>query len=633
MTANSKATERTRCRRWPYILLGIFLCLAGSLWGGYEWATAKAETTLNQRLAERSLYLSYSSRSWIPWRGLSLNDVELFQDASRSRPIFALSRLDVDFPWREMARSGEFLSRWRTDDAKLSLHDDRGEVILDHVTVDAVVRPGEVEFTRLDIQNGPRIFELSGKLQLRPKDEAKKPRDFVLDLDAMRAVFGTLNFTEDRGTFLVKGTLHLDARETPVAWNADLTGNGTDVVWHGQPLRQAAVVAELSNAGMKGSARLGLAKGSAQLNLALEDWEGAPLALSGQVVDSANRADKLSAAYHGKSRTLSIQELAGNADVLELLHNIPELAPHLPAWLHFRTPPELAVRDFTWQSSPPSWSLGLLQLHSPADVVLKVDGNEVAVNQLKGSASYAEGSWKLSDISARTLGGSLKLDGVYERAVLHKAAVALDGLHMAQLSPWLGGNEGGFGRAVITLNYSGQVGTEAEQLSGSGRVQIENAPIVRVPLLDETYTLFSALIPGVRREGVGEMRGKFTAKSGVVTFSSFEATGGSLAVSAAGSLDLPAHRVSARARGKLRGIEGVVTSPLSRLLEMEVSGPLDDIRVRPVGPVRLASATVSGTVGVATDTVVEAGKVTGTVVKEGVKLPFRVLGIFKKKKK
>ena len=59
---------------------------------------------------------------------------------------------------------------------------------------------------------------------------------------------------------------------------------------------------------------------------------------------------------------------------------------------------------------------------------------------------------------------------------------------------------------------------------------------------------------------------------------------------------------------------------------MEVGGPFDDIRVKPLGPAKLVSNAVSGTVGVPVETLEEAGKVTATVIAEGIKLPFQWLG-------
>ncbi|RYD21559.1 MAG: hypothetical protein EOP88_10895 [Verrucomicrobiaceae bacterium] len=99
-----------------------------------------------------------------------------------------------------------------------------------------------------------------------------------------------------------------------------------------------------------------------------------------------------------------------------------------------------------------------------------------------------------------------------------------------------------------------------------------------------------------------------------------------------GKVNLDKRTVSGRARGKLTGLPGMVTSPLSRLLEMNVAGPYNKIRVQPLGPAKLASNTASGTVGVVVDTIEETGKVTGTVITEGMKLPFRLLDKDRKKK-
>ncbi len=629
MTKNSESPPPAKRRRWLYVLLTLLVVLAGSLWGAFEWATAKAEKVLNERLAERSLYLSYGSRSWVPWRGLSLNDVALFQDEARTRPLLALSRLDVDFPWREIARTREFLSRWRLHGATLSLHDAKGKIVMEHVTVDAVVRSGEIEFSTLQVQTGPRVFDLSGRLLLRSEEEVKTPRAFVPDLDAMRAIIATLDFKPGTGPFVTKGAIQLDARQTPLAWSADLHGEGTSLVWQGQPLKAAKVDTLLNNAGLKGSVLLRFHRGQAEFEMSLPAWGGAPLALKGKIADSGGRTDAFGASYEGANRTIAVHELQGNADLFEFLGNIPEVVPQLPTFIRTRVHPDILVKDFVWNGNSNTWSMQSLLFRKPADVVLKIEGHDVEVKQLKVAAACDRGRWTLSDVSASTLGGTMKLSGVFEGSTLRQASLSVNGLLMSHLSPWLDGGQGSFGKASITLSYAGSLGSEPQQLTGSGTINIDNAPMVHVPLLDEVYALFDALVPGVKRDGTGGMRGKFSARDGVFSFSSFEASGGSVTVTATGVIDLPNRTVNGRARGRLQGVGGLVTGPVGRLLEMQVSGPLDDIRVRPVGPVRV----VAGAVGKATDVVIDAGKASTSIVKEGIKLPFKALGVFGRKKK
>jgi hypothetical protein len=132
------------------------------------------------------------------------------------------------------------------------------------------------------------------------------------------------------------------------------------------------------------------------------------------------------------------------------------------------------------------------------------------------------------------------------------------------------------------------------QLTGSGTVQVENAPLVKVPLLDQTYDLFSAFTAGVKRSGTGELKSTFTAADGVFTIPDFAAKGDSVSVTAKGKLDLVRREISARAWGNLRGVAGIATLAVSRTLEMKVSGPLDQIRVQPVGAVKAVEGTVTG---------------------------------------
>ena len=106
----------------------------------------------------------------------------------------------------------------------------------------------------------------------------------------------------------------------------------------------------------------------------------------------------------------------------------------------------------------------------------------------------------------------------------------------------------------------------------------------------------------------------------------FEATGGSLNVSAKGEINLKKQRVDGTARGKLSGLPGLVTKPLSHLLEMEVGGPFDNVRVKPLGPAKLVSNAASGTVGLPVDALEEAGELTGTVLAEGIRVPLRLFG-------
>jgi hypothetical protein len=126
-----------------------------------------------------------------------------------------------------------------------------------------------------------------------------------------------------------------------------------------------------------------------------------------------------------------------------------------------------------------------------------------------------------------------------------------------------------------------------------------------VPLLDQVHDLFAAIIPGVERaeSGEGRFEAHFTSRGHIVSVGSFEASGGTLTVDARGQVDLRKETVSGSARGKLTGLPGVVTHPLSRLLEMEVTGTLDRIQVRRLEAGKIISQAADGTAEVVEEAV------------------------------
>ena len=104
--------------------------------------------------------------------------------------------------------------------------------------------------------------------------------------------------------------------------------------------------------------------------------------------------------------------------------------------------------------------------------------------------------------------------------------------------------------------------------------------------------------------------------------SQLTATSEAVKVTAEGTLDLKKREVSGRARGNLRGLFGLATSPLSKTLEMQVSGPVDNIRVRPIG--------LKGILNVPESLVPGNQKVSSNLIKEGIALPLRVFDLFER---
>jgi hypothetical protein len=385
------------------------------------------------------------------------------------------------------------------------------------------------------------------------------------------------------------------------------------VVWRDIPLPDVDTQAHLSEKGMDISGNLRFTHGSGTLKASRKDWGSSPLVVTGGIADPAGTRDDVSVSYNGELHTMMVASIRGKADLLEFGHSFPSLARVLPSGVTVRQFPELSLTKLLYREGKGSWTLESVELHSPAEISVEVGKQPLAIDHLMGRASFDGREWHLSSVSGRAAGGQFSLAGSYAEGEARDMKVEINEWHLKDLRPWIGEGEGEFGESVLTMEYHGSFGAQAAQWRGAGDVRLEKAPVVKVPLLDETYALFGALSPSVKRSGNGEMRATFTASRGVIEVSQLTATGEAVTVTGSGVVDLEKGEVEGRARGNLRGVGGIATSVFSKALEMKVSGPLDHIRVQPIGPVDMLE---KGAVG--------AAELPGKVLKDGVKLPVKI---------
>lgn len=276
---------------------------------------------LIQRLEDRGLYLHYTKRSWSAWDALRLEGVALHRTAKRDQPVVEMSALTVDFALLESATNRAVVSRWRSDDATLKLHDDAGIVTFEHVSAAVVVRAGEIEIPQMESRNDGLAFAFSGKLLLAHDSERipGKADDFTLDLSTVRAVLTVAAFKADGKPFAIQGTYFSDFRDTPVVWQADLAGTGKAVEWQGVPLRDAIVSAQLSNTGMKLTSNLQFARGSAKASVSRSNWKESPLLITGSFADSAGQTNDFSASYESTAKLVQSTVSAGAQTCWSLL--------------------------------------------------------------------------------------------------------------------------------------------------------------------------------------------------------------------------------------------------------------------------------------------------------------------------
>ncbi len=623
----SVSSSPSRLHRW-HLALVILSIITALLWGVYEWLLNTAQTKLNERLRARGLSLNYSSKTWSPWRGLTLKDAVLGRLNQPHEPLIELSALHVDILWREAWQMRAAVTRWRSSDATLALHDPAGAVTLEHFTTNFVLRDDGIDLTQLETSNGALAFAVAGKIKIgATTNSTDNSSPFVLDLSPLRGALDTFNFTKSTGLFTVTGSFELDFGTANVAWRSELRGNGKQVEWRGLPMREAALNAMLSQSGLKVSSQIAFEKGAATIDLTREGWEQQPLLISGTLTDSSGNNDAFKGRHDGNSNTLTIARLSGNANLVELARNVPALASQIPGSVKVTEFPDLVAQDLIWKAnaSPPNWTLASVQLRTPAALSIIIREHPLTINHLTGHLSYDHKTWQFEGIRGHLMDGEFTLAAYYDGVTLSKAEVTLETLQLARLAPWLDGIKSSIKDADLSLVYHGGISNDLTQSTGTGTIAMTHAPVVQIPFLDAAFALFPTLLPEKSGEGTGDLQSTFTMDHGIATIDSLKARGDSIVVKASGTVNLVERQVQGTGRANLRGILGVATFPLSHILmEMQISGPFDDIQVSPLTPGDAVKGVVTDTVKVAGKTV----KFGANVLREGLSLPFEALGMF-----
>lgn len=618
------ASAHSRHRRLGIVLITLVVTCA-LLFAGYEWLVSAAQSTLRKRLNEHGLNLTCSSESWSLLGGITLKDAAL-RGLPDDQPLIELSALHVDILWRDAWRARAAVTRWRIDDGTLTLHDEAGEVKLQRFTTDFSVQEDKIEIDKLHTANGPVEISVAGQLILGTSKKAPPPEEkqpFHLNLKPVRAVLNALDFKAAPNAFAITGSFSVDLRPEDVLWSATLHGIGKKVEWREVPMQHVTLDTQLSQAALKLTADIAFAQGTASVEATRAGWADEPLALSGTLTDGAGRKDEFKGQQSGKTETVTISHLSGRANLFELARNIPAAAAALPPDVKVTTFPDIVARDFVWHAGKnPGWTLASLQLRSAADLIVQVREHPLVIEHLQGSLSYDHRTWHIKDLNGRMLGGGFRLSANYDGKKLSDAEVALQSLHLDTLTPWLGKLSAKLEDAEMSLSYHGVIGNDPTNSTGTGSLDLVQAPVVHVPLLDQAYQLFPKVLSRERPHDTGEVRVKFVINQGVAMVEPMKVLGQSVVVTARGTVDLNKRSVDGHARANVRGVAGVVMAPVSVLfLEMKVKGPFNDLRVAPLGVIGAAKSVIENT-----------AKLSTLVIREGVSVPFEALGMFRSEK-
>ncbi len=606
--AEKKTTRRFR--GWRKITAITLVSVLLASWGVSHYATGSIRTVVEERLAKRGLTAKWGRASWGPIRGLVLSRLEIRHIADGGLVVSA-DNLTVRFPLTQFLHGGERTGYWSTRGSTVVLDDGGGPITLEEVSAKVESHGKKLIVKKASARKDGLAARVRGEIQLGPPPPGPRP-PFRLKLRPLRSTLAVLDFGPDGKPFQVEGTFSVDTGKPGIEWSTQLNGSGESVVWKGVPLEHAEAAARVSSSGSEIRAKLATKDGVMQGILTRGGWRTTPLAFEGTLEDKDGRKDGFSGSY--EKGTVTVDRLQGPADLLQIARTIPGTVDHLPARVEIRDFPTIDVRGITWNRER-DWSVESVRISGEGSAVFELDGDTIPATDLSGLASYKDRTWTVKDARAEIFGGSIGLDGNFKDGQLSGAVVKARGIRLSEIKR-LEGVKGEGGPGILALDYRGAIGLNGRNLDGGGSMKLENAPVFDIPLIEEVYDLFSSLIPKIDRGNDGRFEADFTGSGSTVEVTRFEATGGSLTVNAEGSVNLDRQTVSGTARGELKGaIPGLLSRPVGRLLEMEVSGPFGDIRLKPVGPAKLASG-----VGEALE---EPKEFTKDLLDKGVRAPMR----------
>ncbi len=584
----AEVLRRIRKRRPKLLLVSVVLVLF-AFWAGQKWIAYSIEAQIGKRLGQRGLAMDCGSLSWSPWNGLQISDVLLRY--RQGGPIVGTDRLAIDFPLRQFIGRNERLSYWRTSDASVSVYDAKGKVTLEKVTMEMEARGRDLTIRSAKAKKDGLQIDVEGTIVLKTRKPGHPIPQIRPQLQAVRATLEALDIRADTGPLLVTGNFTVDARSKPYQWTAQLHGKGQALEWKRIPLKAADVDASLGSQDSTIDAKLELIAGNSTLSLKRANWREAPFVFEGTLADSSDRADRFHGSYQGREKLLTIEKIEGNADLLSIAKEIPFIVEKIPKQISFERFPAIEITDVQRKSDGEATRWNIRSVDTKGVGVLRIGERDLEIRDLAGSAEYDGKAWKLKGVKADVFGGRVDVDGIYDHPQLSGAEVKVRSAKLIDIMRWLNPGKKSSNESLLSIDYQGDVDAKNRDFDGAGSMRLENAPVIEVPILDQTYELFGTLFSGLKRSEKGEFTAEFTSRDHLVNVSQFVAKGGSLTVTAKGTANLKTKRVDGTAQGNLVGLPGIFTKPLSQLLEMDVGGPFDKIQVQPRGPVEAVKGT------------------------------------------
>jgi len=577
-----------------FFLATLLLVAVIGVAGWFAWSRlGDFETELTSRvradLEKKGIFLDYGDWGYRFPRGLVFDEITIFDDATRQRPLIRASGVGLNVDLLALAKAPGELSAGEINlqDSTLALYE-AGNPVSTIEGIDGEILAGreEVRVDRISALLGGWQVTINGTVTLPQSsgdpgestapaadgDTAAAP--LTLDFSAFKALEPWFALGSSAGNAPeLDLAISMDAAQPDLA-TIEGTVNGRDVIWQGVDI--ASVTATFNVVPETGE----LSVPSFQIGYG-QGFIGGRLA-----IDTA-------------TQRLRIEQLQSTVDVLALL------GQYKPAWME------------SWKSirlvDAPSFQVtGEIPLEDPAGadlkirydhrqgIVVTVEKGELPLRDLRGNFAVNRGSIETNDAGFELFGGSVHLNGatrLTDESRPFNGLIEITGLSMEKAATFFGKAESGMsGR--LSFVFRGVGYSDIQKIRGGGTLRVEEAVIPDFPVLGQIQDYVGRAVPAFGVKGQGNITGAYIIESGVLVASDLTVANTAARIVTNGSVNLSSFETDFTARAELVPSLAAATGLSDKTITFAGKGPLDDPAVTlKTFPIEFASVSLGSILG------------------------------------
>ncbi len=564
-------------------MLVVLLLVGAAVFGWSRVGRFEEEirTVAEAKLKDRGVHLDYGAWSYEFPHGVVFDEVTLYDDETKARPVAKASALGVNVDFFALARNpgGLGAAELSLSDSHVTLYE-RGEPFAEIEGVDAEILAdaSSIGVERLSATVGGLQVRLDGVVKLSggaegsgaPAGDAasetpKRSAIPNLDFSRFRAIRPWLAFGKDgQGTPLLSASFVVEGGGLSAL---EGTFGGEAVRWRGLDLAHLFAAFRFDPA--TGELRVS--------NFQADHGEGSIAAVL--VVETA-------------SRILQIERLQSTVDPVALL------SAYDPAWAEtFRSvrlvdAPSIQVTGSVPLGEPANAALEIVYSHRLGLVHLQGE-RELPLSDLRGRFRYGRGTVETNDAALRLFGGEAAINGavnLQREGRPFNGLVEISGLSLEAAAGWFGEDGAGLsGRLDLTFRGTGSGGIAS--FNGGGNLRIEEASLPNFPVVGPVQRVLGKVVPAFGAKAAGTVTGAYILESGVLVTSDLTVRNDGARVVTNGSLNLASMRTNFTATAALEPALAAATGLKDKAVVVEGTGPWrePELKIREF-PVEFAAA-------------------------------------------